>query len=307
MRTLALAIASLTLIGTPALARPGEQPAPIPPSPTPQPTALVTPVTPVTIISTVDLVAPDELVTVQRGTLPIILSAPHGGGARIPGAIERHADGDTVTVRDSNSERLALLIAQRLTERLGEKPSYVIAQFSRHDVDANRPPEEAFLNDAAKRHYDAYHRALGEVVRAARDAHAGRAVLIDIHGQSRDKSVVFRGTRNGASCKNLLDRAGRDAFVGPQGLQTLLKRKGFKVEPGTPSSGDKAELGDTWRIGREKTLYGGYIVARYGSQGEGNIDAIQLEFGDQREDEDLVKTSREVGDALAEWVKAYFQ
>lgn len=96
-----------------------------------------------------ELARPTDLITVQRGTLPIIISAPHGGQCRVPGSTDRTKG---VTVRDDMTSEVALLVAQRLTARLGAKPSFVIAQFSRKDADPNRDATsgEAHENDAAK-------------------------------------------------------------------------------------------------------------------------------------------------------------
>ena len=76
---------------------------------------------------------PDKLVTVWMGTLPIILSAPHGGRAAIPGISVRRGIGvpQFTTERDSNTDELAEKIALKVEEKLGAKPFLVIARFER--------------------------------------------------------------------------------------------------------------------------------------------------------------------------------
>lgn len=260
-----------------------------------------------------------ELVSYQRGALPIVLSAPHGGGVRVPGSAERKEGvAGAVTVRDSNTDRLAWLVAQRIAERLGGKPFVVVAQFSRKDADANRAAGEAYENDEAKRHYDAYHRALRSAVDEVR-ASFPSGILIDLHGQGRFPEAVVRGTRNGLTVKRLLARHGPEAVVGPKSLLGILARKGHKVIP-TPNGGPEpmaadepqgAEPDDAGRaefdpaLGYERFFNGGFIVANYGSQHDDGLDAIQLEIGEQRKPEHIWGFARELADAIADFAKEY--
>ncbi len=259
------------------------------------------------------------LLTTQRGTLPIILSAPHGGSVRVPGSKDRTQG---VTVRDDMTAEVALLVAQRLTAKLGAKPSFVIAQFSRKDADANRAPDsnEAFENGAAKAQYDAYHAALRTLVDEQRAAHIGadnhpRALLIDLHGQKREPDAIVRGTRDGKSVAHLIARAGEAALTGPESICGLLRTKGYRVLPedealpappvaGTPSATEPSQLPPAappanLRHPLNETFFdGGYIIAHYGAQNPDGIDAIQLELGRMRSTETL-KLSRDLADAIA--------
>src|SRR5687768_9363213 len=74
---------------------------------------------------------PEDLVFVQKGTLPVIVSAPHGGRKDVPGVAERKNTGVELfaTVRDENTDRLAELLAAELEKKLGGKPWVVIARF----------------------------------------------------------------------------------------------------------------------------------------------------------------------------------
>lgn len=265
------------------------------------------------------LASPAALLTTQRGTLPIILSAPHGGSVRVPGSRDRTQG---VTVRDDMTAEVALLVAQRLTTKLGAKPSFVIAQFSRKDVDANRAPDsnEAFENDAAKAQYEAYHAALRTLVDESRAAHPGadnhpRALLIDLHGQKREPDAIVRGTRDGKSVAHLIARAGEAAITGPESICGLLRTKGYRVlpeddalpapaVPGTPDATEPNQSPPATppanpRHPLNETFFdGGYIIAHYGAQNLGGIDAIQLELGRMRST-DTLKLSRDLADAIA--------
>src|SRR4051794_17605429 len=65
---------------------------------------------------------PEDLITIRKGTLPIILSAPHGGRKPIPGVPERKG-GPRVekfqTVRDDNTAELTVLLTVELEKKLG--------------------------------------------------------------------------------------------------------------------------------------------------------------------------------------------
>ncbi|MGE3852968.1 MAG: hypothetical protein AB7K09_14585 [Planctomycetota bacterium] len=221
-------------------------------------------------------VAASELVTAQRGTLPIILSAPHGGDVRVPGSEDRKHG---VTVKDLRTAELALLVAQFVTAKLGGKPYVVIAQFSRKDADANREAgREAYENDKAKLHYEAYHRALREFVDEVRREHNGRGLLLDLHGQARRQDQILRGTKQGKTVSALIKRAGNAALVGPDSLFGRLA-KTYTVSPPLDADEDAAS---------EDLFDGGYIVQAYGSHQRDGIDAIQLEFGGDLRAKDAV-------------------
>ena len=86
-----------------------------------------------------------DLVHIERGTLPLVLSAPHGGRALVPGVPPRTKregkpyDAKFVTVRDTRSDRLALLIADAL-ETPHRPPAVGRAGEVRPPVHRRQPP-----------------------------------------------------------------------------------------------------------------------------------------------------------------------
>lgn len=283
-----------------------------------------------------ELSRPGDLISTQRGCVPVIISAPHGGTIRIPGSKDRLTG---VTVRDVNTAEIAMLVAHRVAEKLGGKPYFVIAQFSRKDADPNRSRDEAVENEAAGVQYDAYHAALRRSVDECR-AKFGSAILIDIHGQAKRPEAIIRGTRNGKTVQSLLKRHGDAGLVGPHSVFGGLKAKGYTIEPdpaavtadvkpdkpadadaGTGKSGEPSHTdapgvptdgaksieradGANVGIGRETMFDGGFIVFNYGSQNDNGVDAIQIEIGGERSSATL-KFSRDLGDAIAEYVNHY--
>lgn len=210
-----------------------------------------------------------ELVTIESGDLPIILSAPHGGRDAIPGVAERQGKGVAQFNRrsDLNTDRLVELLADEIEKKLGKRPYLVIARFHRRFADANRRDRNAYESSRAGDACNVYHQTLA---RARRDVieRWGRGVLFDIHGQSAQPAAVFRGTQNGKTTKHLVNRFGREALTGETSVFGQLAKQGLPVIPAVGSSD------------REHDDYdGGFIVRTYGSGSDGTLDAIQLELG----------------------------
>ena len=239
--------------------------------------------------------AVDNLVTIESGMLPIILSAPHGGRDAIPGVSVRRGVGvaQFTTGRDHNTGELAERIAMKLQERLGATPFLVIANFDRKYVDANRPSEGAYEAEEARPYYEAYHRALAEYCERVRRLW-GQGLLLDIHGQNSEAQAIFRGTDNLRSVSDLERRFGKAALSGAQSILGLLERSGYRI---IPSNGDGE---------REQRYSGGYTTRTYGSHRGTGIDAIQLEFGTHfRSRTHLERTANDLAGAIAIFAGEY--
>lgn len=225
--------------------------------------------------------AADDLVLIREGTLPIILTAPHGGRVAMKD-IEPRNSSDSAKVEasraygglsldgDANTDVLAQGIATEIERLTGKAPYLVMARFTRRYIDANRPAKLAYDDPKAQPTYDLYHGAIRRFVdEVSKKYPAG--LLIDVHGQAKDSKVVMRGTNNGRTVAKLIKRAGESAVVGPDGVFGQLEAKGFAVFPpnSAPPSGTHENAG----------YNGGYTVSLYGSNRPNGIDAVQFEFG----------------------------
>jgi N-formylglutamate amidohydrolase len=226
---------------------------------------------------------PANLVLVQQGSLPIILTAPHGGREAIAGVAPRTAQdrgkieasrkwGGFDTRHDVNTDILVQGIAAEIEMLTGNKPYLVMAKFDRKYIDANRPPEIGLDDPNARPYYDYYHNAVRIFIDDVRRKYPA-GLLIDVHGQRKDRGVVMRGTRNGRTITQLLQRAGVSAVTGSNGVFGQLEANGFKVFP----DNDVPPAG----TGENAGYHGGYTVSIYGSHITNGIDAVQLEFGDK--------------------------
>ena len=235
---------------------------------------------------------PEDLTFVQAGTVPIILTAPHGGSEAVPGVREEIAQ---AADRDVKTSQLVREVMDRVEGLVGGKPYVVIARFHRRDIDANRPEDRAFKDPDARPYYRAYHNAIRGFVDEARREYPRGAVLIDIHGQNKDgyRSVVCRGTRNVRTVTALIQRHGMAALTGPNSILGHLEASGYEVFPPNDPTG---------RVIEEPCYNGGYTVVTYGSHNDDGVDAVQLEIGWYlRRDE---ARSRFAG-ALAEAIAAF--
>jgi N-formylglutamate amidohydrolase len=233
--------------------------------------------------------------TIHPGTLPVIISAPHGGTLAIPGVTNREGKdvAQFTTVRDINTDLLAQKLAEKVEARLGGKPWLVVAKFTRKHIDANRPASGAYESKEAKPIYDAYHTALEKACKEVKTKF-GSGLLLDIHGQAVQADAIFRGTQNGKTTKLLTERFGPKAITGPEGFQGMLEARGYTMLP-PASSTDK-----------ETRFNGGYIVQHYGSHTGYGIDAIQLEFGGKYSARAaLDKSTGDLAEVIEAYVKRY--
>ena len=87
--------------------------------------------------------APTSLIIIQKGDLPIVLSAPHGGTQKVPqveeerqGEGQSKSPGKFVMARDTGTEELVLDVSKAIEQRFGRKPWVVAARFARKYIDA---------------------------------------------------------------------------------------------------------------------------------------------------------------------------
>jgi hypothetical protein len=251
---------------------------------------------------------PADLVLVRQGTLPILVTAPHGGREAIPGIEPRQDKANDEAYRkwggfqrggDADTDSLAQGIAAEITKLTGKEPYLVVAKFLHRYVDANRPPELGLDSPKARPYYDYYQQSVrGFVDEIGRNYPAG--LLIDVHGQGKDPDVIMRGTLNGRAVERLLRRAGVQAVTGPNGIYGQLEANSFKIFPGNdvPPRGRIEDAG----------FNGGYTVYLYGSHNRTGIDAVQMEFGSSyRQKAVLDKSARDAAKAIAAFHEAYLK
>ena len=236
----------------------------------------------------------------QRGDLPIILTAPHGGVKRIPDIPNRTGEGVAmfVTVLDDGTLELAQEVSDALFALLGARPYLVVADFTRKQIDANRSRdgrERGVEVVAARPYYDFYHGKIREYIDAVKKQFGQRAILVDIHGQGVDAKTVYRGTQNRQTVRALLARNAEASLTGPNSILGVLEQKGNIIFP----------RNNDLLTPEHRIFAGGYTVRHYGSNNQNGIDALQLENGWVLRREGRARFAQELAQAIAQFYLNY--
>jgi hypothetical protein len=237
---------------------------------------------------------PADLVLVQQGTLPIILTAPHGGREAIPGVAPRDLEGKSkggrwngyVAGSDTNTDILAERIAAEIKVLTGKEAYLVMAG-----------------DGVGQRRRATLLRPLPRL-----DPPFRRRGPQKISGGLADRCPRPKRRPGGAHARHakrphdhaLLQRAGGSAVTGPKGIFGQLEANGFKVFPANdlPTGGTSENGGKN----------GGYTVAIYGSNTPNGIDAIQFEFGGKyRQIAVLDKFAKDAASAIVVFYEAYLK
>ena len=221
----------------------------------------------------------ENLVFAIQGTIPVLITAPHGGSEQ-PGnvSIRTGVDGNGVTIEDFNivkdswTKTIAKEIQAKYQQKYGGVPYIVAADFHRKYIDANRAENQAFESEEARFYYETYHNKINEYIGDIQQKF-GQGIMLDIHGQAQHPSKILRGTRNGFAVQRLVSTHGWDAVVGQQGIFGLLAQQGFSLEP------SNSEVPTTSAPMPESSLSGGATIKFNGSHNAIGIDAIQFELG----------------------------
>lgn len=240
----------------------------------------------------------------QRGNIPVVLSAPHGGQnhpSNIPTRIGRspitgfkvsQVYGKFYTdVWDDGTLELAQEVSKILESTYGIKPYIVAADFARAIIDANRPGglrgAQAYESTKAEPFYNFYHNKLDEFTTEVKRNYDNKGLFLDLHGHGFSSShckVTFVGTRLGKTVNNLKDH------VRPTGVIGYMADKGHQMT-----------LVTTDNIGTFSGYNGGYITETYGRLNN-KIDAIQLEIGSVDRNRDRTKYAQDLADAIYQYV-----
>ena len=223
------------------------------------------------------------MVSRHAGTLPVLLTSPHGAPATAqpPGVSQRTGStpgcppnkilGDTFT------RQITTAVAQLLLETLGEAPYVVIADYHRKFIDANRSENCAFNPSeavAARPFHAEYHQTIRQFIDQIQEENGCRGFLFDIHGTKTieaDPADVYIGTDNDKSVRRLLTHNPLAVF-GRRSLRGLLQAAGYIVSPARQGIPETAEVD------------GGFTTQTYGSFRADGLDAMQLEIANSIRD-----------------------
>ena len=233
-----------------------------------------------------------EYIEYHAGTLPIILSASHGGWME-PTEIADRTQG--VTAIDTNTYQLTKVIMDTLTARFGGKPHVILCLLKRLKLDVNREVIEAAEgNIYGERAWAEYHHYL-DIAKELVTVNHGSGIVFDIHGHGKnpdgyydlrtwlgylikgheldlpDEELNTLDFKDKSSIRVLADSSSH-SFInilrGETSLGTIMDSLGYECVPSVSSLGPAGS----------RFFSGGYITARHGSSEEGIISAIQIEL-----------------------------
>lgn len=232
-----------------------------------------------------------EWVEYIPGTLPFVITAPHGGTLRPDDVADRTWG---VFVRDLNTDEIAYLLADALKQRTGARPHLVLLHLHRTKLDANRDLLEAAQGDplAERAWYEFHHWT--ETALLTVTEHFGEGFYMDLHGHGHDLQVLELGylltssdlsrpdedldqhwAITKSSMRTLADRTGlpfSELIRGPQSLGTLYEAEGY---PSIPSA-------DMHHPPEGAPFFsGGNNTRRHGCREGGPICGYQLELNRQ--------------------------
>jgi len=238
-----------------------------------------------------------------KGTIPLILSVPHGGELlceKIPPRINGvlGIDKNTISLAQDLIQQIKNIYYEKINQ--SKKPSFIFCNIARSKIDLNRPSEKAFNQSStlAKDFYLSYHNNLVKYITHNITCY-NQSLLLDIHGFEvdsrprgfRDVDIIL-GTDNLKSlyAKPIKKKEWEDNIRGDI-IKNFLD-KDISIAPGHPRR-------------REYILSGGFITKKYGASRFRNSQTLQIEFSDRiRIHNDELKTI--VLQSLAEVIFKYF-
>jgi hypothetical protein len=242
------------------------------------------------------------------GTLPIILSVPHGG-TLLPSDIPDRTSGCVVsgsctyqhscspksdsqcpvqTVKDLNTQELANEISNSLFALTGKRPFLIFNNLHRSKLDPNRPVDEAAEGDIhAIAAWTEFQNQITTASNAVQNSLCHKGLLVDVHGQSHSENWIEWGY---LLTKTQLNRADSyvDTYVSQSSYKNLATTTGVALSAllrgpnsfGTlaQAAGYKSVPSSTYPGPLTGNYYdGGYDTEWHSSLYGGTVDGVQME------------------------------
>lgn len=220
-----------------------------------------------------------EYIEYESGTMPLIISVPHGGMAEckeIPKRLTGVLGIDKGTIELAKDLiRMVTNIAEN-RNHLRKKPAYVISHVRRSKIDLNRSKLEAHdvNSPLAGEIYHLYHEKIKELV-FDNITNYQYSLLIDIHGfESHKRPQGYRDV---------------DLILGTDNLQTLsstpIPKRDWNKNVRGKIIKKFLELDIPIAPGHQRrneyVLKGGFTTLTYGASKIPNSQALQMEFSDR--------------------------
>lgn len=159
------------------------------------------------------------------GTMPVVISVPHGGSLFLPKVPVRKCD-DAVTLTDIHTIELSREIVKAFQAEFGICPYLIICHLSRRNIDQNRDSVPGTCNDSLmRRAWHTFHRYIDTALALATQQF-GSALYIDLHGHSHSKKRVELGYNlSGKELSCLQKHPQSRHLIEKSSLNNLLQKK----------------------------------------------------------------------------------
>ncbi|MFM2053565.1 MAG: hypothetical protein RL456_1602 [Pseudomonadota bacterium] len=220
----------------------------------------------------------------HRGTMPIILTCPHGG-SQVPLGVSLRTQQNTPSTctggnafngsGDVFTDKVTEGIAEKILNLTGLSPYVVIALFRRDRIDANRPEACAYIDPDAAAIYRGYHQRIADYADQIALENIGKGFLFDIHGITGETppADIYLGTGNGSTLRPGLSRNDLYMRHGLHGLLSAVRR--FEMLPDNlPLPTEVRYTVDPPNAQTNEALNGGYTVRQHSE----TLNCIQIEI-----------------------------
>jgi len=248
----------------------------------------------------------NQFVEYQVGTLPLVISVPHGGDLA-PATIPDRSCNNAVHTTDAYTRETALKIKQSLYNQTGCYPHLIISHLKRSKLDPNRNISDgACGNQEASTAWSEFHNFINQAQTTANQEYNNKIFFVDLHGHGNPIQRIELGyllydhelelpdsTLNGiqyinySSIKNLANhnagnRTHAQLLRGPMAFGTLLSNHNF---PSVPSQNIPAP-------GLTTNYYsGGYITANHTCYQTGlTTNGLQMELNYEIRNSDAARS-----------------
>jgi len=231
----------------------------------------------------------NNYISYQKGTLPIVISVPHGGQLT-PNTIPDRTCNSPTLVTDSMTIELAREISNSLFQLTGSYPYIIYCHLKRTKIDCNRDLSKgACDNSEAIIAWNEFHNFTQNAIDSAKKDCPDKAFYIDLHGHGHpiqrlelgynikdidydlddailnSSSYSSKSTIQNLASNNVLNLSHAQLLRGDFALGTLLGNKGF---PSVPSKQILVPETTT------KYFSGGYNIQYYTNS---TMNGVQIE------------------------------
>lgn len=213
---------------------------------------------------------------VHYGTLPIIISAPHGGRKTTNKVKDRDCN-NCQLISDGKTIELATQIARIIKKETGQEPSLIYTNRHRKEIDLNRSKDIAYSSKYMSEVYSNYHNEINNMI----NLH-DKSIYLDIHGHNHSSYDLELGYNMSnydykKGCEHINKYKNKSTVYNFYNkdfdlCETLYSKHSF---PEQFSNKYKTIPSDKHRYSDEKYFKGGYSVQTHSKSN--TVYAVQIE------------------------------